>query len=110
MSEGFIGSMFSRKFERRVYIAVGVFTFSGALGVSFGAYILWPEHREAGYEPEQPIQYSHKLHAGTLRIECLYCHTGKQREPTDLRDVRIDLLFGRSQVALRLRVDPGHCL
>jgi hypothetical protein len=73
--------MFSRKFERRIYIAVGVLAFSGALGVSFGAYILWPERREAGYEPAQPIQYSHKLHAGTLRIECLYCHTGAARGP-----------------------------
>lgn len=73
--------MFSRKFERRVYIAVGVLTFSGALGVCFGAYILWPERREAGYEPEQPIHFSHKLHAGTLRIECIYCHSGADRGP-----------------------------
>ena len=25
--------------------------------------------------PEQPIQFSHKLHAGNLAIECQYCHT-----------------------------------
>lgn len=71
-----IGPMFTKKFERRVYIAVGVFVFSGALGVSFGAYILWPERRETGYQPAQPIAFSHKLHAGTLEIDCLYCHTG----------------------------------
>ena len=29
----------------------------------------------AGYEPVQPIQYSHKLHAGKLGIDCKYCHT-----------------------------------
>jgi hypothetical protein len=29
----------------------------------------------AGYEPEQPIPYSHKLHAGKLGIDCKYCHT-----------------------------------
>ena len=68
--------MFSRKFERRIYIAVGVLAFSGALGVSFGAYVLWPERREAGYEPAQPIGFSHKLHAGTLQIDCMYCHSG----------------------------------
>jgi hypothetical protein len=28
-----------------------------------------------GYEPEQPIPYSHKLHAGKLGIDCKYCHT-----------------------------------
>lgn len=28
-----------------------------------------------GYEPVQPIAYSHRLHAGTLQIECGYCHS-----------------------------------
>jgi len=26
------------------------------------------------YEPDQPIPYSHKLHAGQLGIDCKYCH------------------------------------
>lgn len=68
--------MFSRTFERRIYIAVAVFVLSGALGISFGAYVLWPSHREAGYEPKQPIRFSHRLHAGELQINCLYCHSG----------------------------------
>ncbi|MCC6640785.1 MAG: cytochrome c3 family protein [Deltaproteobacteria bacterium] len=29
--------------------------------------------------PEQPIPFSHALHAGTYKIECLYCHTGTDR-------------------------------
>lgn len=29
-----------------------------------------------GYAPEQPIQFSHKLHAGQYEINCTYCHTG----------------------------------
>ena len=66
--------MFTRKFERRVYIAAAVLLFSIGLGFSFGAYILWPSNREAGYQPSQPIAYSHKLHAGELGIECQYCH------------------------------------
>lgn len=32
-----------------------------------------------GYEPEQPIAYSHRLHAGELGIDCLYCHHGAAR-------------------------------
>jgi len=28
-----------------------------------------------GYAPEQPINYSHKLHAGQMKIDCQYCHT-----------------------------------
>ena len=27
-----------------------------------------------GYSPEQPIAYSHRLHAGELAIPCQYCH------------------------------------
>lgn len=27
------------------------------------------------YKPEQPIAYSHKLHAGDLGIDCKYCHS-----------------------------------
>jgi len=29
-----------------------------------------------GYAPEQPIKFSHKLHAGQYQINCNYCHTG----------------------------------
>lgn len=28
-----------------------------------------------GYKPEQPIPFSHKLHAGDYKVPCLYCHT-----------------------------------
>lgn len=31
-----------------------------------------------GYEPDQPIPYSHKQHAGELQINCKYCHTGTE--------------------------------
>ena len=28
-----------------------------------------------GYKPEQPIKFSHKLHAGKYEMACVYCHT-----------------------------------
>jgi len=34
---------------------------------------------QQGYEPAQPIAYSHRLHAGELQIPCLYCHSGALR-------------------------------
>lgn len=34
------------------------------------------------YKPEQPIAYSHKLHAGTLGIECKYCHNSVEKSKT----------------------------
>lgn len=30
--------------------------------------------RQQGYQPKQPIKYSHALHAGKNKIECQYCH------------------------------------
>ncbi|MEW6752801.1 MAG: cytochrome c3 family protein [Candidatus Latescibacterota bacterium] len=33
---------------------------------------------QRGYEPAQPIAYSHRLHAGELEIPCLYCHFGAE--------------------------------
>lgn len=29
-----------------------------------------------GYKPEQPIYFSHKIHAGENKIDCQVCHTG----------------------------------
>ena len=34
---------------------------------------------EVGYEPVQPIEYSHKLHAGDLGMDCRYCHSTVER-------------------------------
>ncbi len=31
---------------------------------------------QQGYSPDQPIAFSHKLHAGMYEIDCNYCHTG----------------------------------
>jgi cytochrome c551/c552 len=32
-----------------------------------------------GYAPEQPIKFSHKLHAGENKIDCQYCHVGVEK-------------------------------
>lgn len=32
-----------------------------------------------GYAPEQPIKFSHKLHAGDNKIDCQYCHVGVEK-------------------------------
>lgn len=32
-----------------------------------------------GYAPEQPIAFSHKIHAGDNHIPCLYCHFGAEK-------------------------------
>ncbi len=35
--------------------------------------------RQQGYAPEQPIAFSHKVHAGINKIDCKYCHVGAER-------------------------------
>ena len=50
----------------------------GGIVLSLGADVNLPGNHQ-GYEPEQPIAYSHRLHAGELRIDCLYCHYGAER-------------------------------
>lgn len=47
----------------------------GALGgVAAFAYLSYPTVIDTGYQPVQPVPYSHKLHAGQLGLDCYYCH------------------------------------
>jgi len=34
-----------------------------------------PATTDTGYMPNQPVEFSHALHAGKLGIDCRYCHT-----------------------------------
>lgn len=36
-------------------------------------------NRQQGYQPEQPIKFSHKTHSGIQKIDCQYCHDGARR-------------------------------
>jgi len=72
--------MFTKNFERRIYIAAGVIGFSLVLGMAFGTYALWPSNLEKGYQPEQPIEFSHAFMAGEYEIDCIYCHSQAEKE------------------------------
>jgi mono/diheme cytochrome c family protein len=54
------------------FIAIVLFIFGGYM-TTVGAMNLG---RSKDYQPEQPIYYSHKVHAGVNQINCQYCHTG----------------------------------
>ncbi len=53
-------------------IALLFFVIAGYNLVSWGVGM----GRQKTYQPEQPIYYSHKVHAGTNQVNCLYCHGG----------------------------------
>lgn len=43
-----------------------------------GATFSWFNNHQ-GYAPVQPINFSHRLHAGDNQIPCLYCHSAAER-------------------------------
>src|SRR5688500_12485956 len=49
-----------------LFVVGGYYIVKGAIGLG----------RSTNYQPEQPIYYSHKVHAGVNQINCLYCHGG----------------------------------
>ena len=59
--------------------AVCLLLLATPLAGAYGAAILFfgtdPETIAVGYAPEQPVPFSHKLHAGQLKMDCRYCHT-----------------------------------
>ena len=57
---------------RRLLIGSIVFLTAIIAGVW---YYFSPEYTDVGYAPRQPIDYSHKIHAGQLGLDCQYCHT-----------------------------------
>jgi menaquinone reductase, multiheme cytochrome c subunit len=43
------------------------------------AYGFSPKTLEVGYQPKQPVPFSHALHAGELGMDCRYCHNTVER-------------------------------
>jgi cytochrome c551/c552 len=64
-------------YRNKSYLMVGVLMLFG-LGGYFMVEGAMGAGRMKDYQPEQPIYYSHKVHAGTNQISCLYCHGGIQ--------------------------------
>ena len=51
-----------------------------AIGLLTYVPLLWslgfsPHTTDVGYQPKQPIPFSHQQHAGDLKIDCRYCHS-----------------------------------
>jgi len=63
-----------------------IITVSLLVGLFFSLIVLasgmseWrlPDNQQ-GYVPEQPINYSHRLHAGELGIDCRFCHSAAEQ-------------------------------
>ncbi len=55
-----------------VFIVVMKFTFDTLMGIGV----------TTNYQPEQPISFSHKIHAGDNGIDCNYCHSSARNSKT----------------------------
>ncbi len=64
----------------QTYAAVVVVVLFMAV-IGFFWYYGSPKFTDVGYRPEQPVPYSHKLHAGDLGLDCRYCHSTVEFSP-----------------------------
>lgn len=63
--------------RRLVGVFVIIILFSGMKSCWNACYklgVYYDYKTQKGYKPEQPIKFSHKLHAGDNEIACQYCH------------------------------------
>jgi len=56
-----------------VALIIGGVLVAGYLATCVYASIL-PGTINIGHQPRQPVPFSHKIHAGTLKLDCRYCH------------------------------------
>ncbi len=62
----------SNKVPLKVVVALFVIVCTLTVGVT---YYCTPKYLRVGYQPLQPVAFSHALHNGQLGIDCRYCHT-----------------------------------
>ncbi len=63
--------------HKRTLAVIILFVTGGLL--SSGWYALKEIGVYTGYQPTQPIAFSHKIHAGENAINCQYCHSGVEK-------------------------------
>lgn len=66
--------LFPRWVNRLVMLLGAVIVGGGVYAGAMGGLITDPETLNVGYQPEQPIPFSHAIHAGELKMDCRYCH------------------------------------
>jgi hypothetical protein len=76
-----VPAIFSRSFDAIVrQAAVGVLV--GATLIGFGwYYYALPSYTRVGYQPDQPVPFSHQQHVGQLGLDCRYCHQAVFESP-----------------------------
>ena len=74
MTLGLLDLIFFHKVKYR-FITVFIIVVALVLQVKMVAEAAINLGRSQNYAPDQPIKFSHKVHAGDNKIDCKYCHT-----------------------------------
>ena len=61
----------------RVRLPITLFVIIATFAITY--FVSRSERDGVGYTPTQPINFSHKLHAGKMKIDCQYCHIGVEK-------------------------------
>ncbi|GMU85345.1 MAG: hypothetical protein AMXMBFR48_05870 [Ignavibacteriales bacterium] len=61
----------------RIRLPITLFVVVTSFAVTY--FISRAERDGVGYTPDQPIAFSHALHAGQMAIDCQYCHTSVEK-------------------------------
>lgn len=70
-----MGNVFPRWFNQLpLKIAAGLLV-TGSLVTAGAWYYLTPKYSRIGYQPIQPVPYSHATHVDQLGMDCRYCHS-----------------------------------
>ncbi len=71
-------SVFAILFGNRTVMKYAIFAFL-VFGIYYTAIRGIALGRQQDYQPDQPIVYSHKVHAGDNKIDCNFCHDAARR-------------------------------
>ncbi|MGX9986432.1 c-type cytochrome [Chryseobacterium sp. POL2] len=88
---------FSELYKKYNYVGKGVIAILAMLAL-YGVWnsLMWIGVYK-GYAPEQPIHFSHKIHAGDNKIDCQLCHSGaKYGKVSEIPSVNVCMNCHRS--------------
>lgn len=66
----------TNKLPLQVILGAALVGTVGTLGVT---YYFTPKYTRAGYQPIQPVNFPHSVHADQLGLDCRYCHNGVEK-------------------------------
>jgi hypothetical protein len=61
-----------------VMLIIGLLFIGGGVTAGFWYYFT-PKYTRVGYQPIQPVAYSHATHVGQLGMDCRYCHSAVEK-------------------------------